>query len=104
MGAFWDTVSSLETQDLDAEKADSESCKLVLKTFEQDDTTSANDLNNFEWSLMHVPDSDESSRLAPGVYSIQNKRSGTFVMLGPDEKRLGCWPKNSFKNGDTKLV
>lgn len=58
----------------------------------------------FDWNLLPVemPVTD-GGKIRPGLYSLQNMFSKTYVMMGPDGK-LSCWPRSDFRNGDTKLV
>ncbi len=58
----------------------------------------------FIWSLRPVGGPKVSGKIKPGLYSIQNKVSRTYVMMGPNEKTIGCWPGSDFKAGNTKLV
>ncbi|KAI0342448.1 hypothetical protein BDW22DRAFT_197304 [Trametopsis cervina] len=55
------------------------------------------------WILSSLGDQTIPAKVKPGIYSLRNKASGTFVALAPDEKRLGCWSPSHFKNEDTKL-
>ncbi|KAI0088294.1 hypothetical protein BDY19DRAFT_190354 [Irpex rosettiformis] len=58
----------------------------------------------FVWGLRPVGESTASpGKVTPGIYSLQNKVSQTFVMMDPNET-LGCWPKTDFRGGNTKLV
>jgi hypothetical protein len=61
---------------------------------------------NSTWLLKPVGEAGVASKLRPGLYSIRNTKSGTYVMMAPDEKTIGCWPKSDFKKSktDTKLV
>ncbi|KAI0093387.1 hypothetical protein BDY19DRAFT_923486 [Irpex rosettiformis] len=57
----------------------------------------------FVWNLKLVGESTARPGLVmPGLYSLQNKVSQTFVMMGPNGI-LGCWPKAAFVNENTKL-
>ncbi|KAI0088295.1 hypothetical protein BDY19DRAFT_190321 [Irpex rosettiformis] len=51
----------------------------------------------------NVPEPNATRQIKPGLYALQNKVSKTFVMMGPDEKTLGCWPENAFKDKNTKI-
>ena len=56
------------------------------------------------WQLKPVSESVVSGVLKPGLYSLQNKKSGTFAMLAPTERTIGCWPKTDFADNNTKVV
>ena len=60
--------------------------------------------DTFTWTLLPVGEPNVSGKIKPGLYSLQNKASETFVMMGPDEKTIGCWPASDFKDKITKLV
>ena len=57
----------------------------------------------FEWNLLPVGETTSCGRIIPGLYSLQNKLSETFVMMGPNGT-LGCWPEADFRDCNTKLV
>ncbi|KAI0692706.1 hypothetical protein BC835DRAFT_1416361 [Cytidiella melzeri] len=59
--------------------------------------------DTFVWRLKPVGEANSTGRLEPGLYSLQNKASRTYVMMAPDEKTIGCWPESDFKSSNTRL-
>ena len=58
----------------------------------------------FTWNLCSLGEQVETyDKVIPGLYSLQNKVSGTYVMPGLDGT-IGCWPQSDFKGQNTRVV
>ena len=61
-------------------------------------------MTSSSWRLNWVEPCHISAPIKPGLYSMENKASGTYVGLAPDEKSLACYPRNDLRKTGAKLV
>ena len=59
---------------------------------------------HMRWRLNATGPNDISNGIKPGIYALQNKQSGTYVSLSPDESSVSCWPEGQLEKTGVKLV
>ncbi|KIP05454.1 hypothetical protein PHLGIDRAFT_151139 [Phlebiopsis gigantea 11061_1 CR5-6] len=56
---------------------------------------------HMKWCLRPASE-DISGAVPPGIYALQNKASGTYVSLAPNERDVCCYPENDLGKAEVK--
>ena len=56
------------------------------------------------WILESVGPAQNDGPIPAGVYALQNKASGTFISLSPDERTVSGWPEAHLEKTGVRLV